>query len=268
MKPGRFITFAVVFAFAASLALAQKASKPPTRDALEPSTELTVFPHITMGNGWTTKILLFNVSDAAIDYRLAFYNNSGQLTNIKLRDRDEANDVTGTLQPHASVRLETDNASATGETQYWAALEEGSGPIAAVQTFEWNSTDGRRTSATIPISDDYTIDPIFVPIDNTDGQNTALVITNTDNVTTPETHTIVIEAYDSDGVRFFATTRAVASGAKPAFLTGTEYPELANRRGLIRLYTQGGGGDFAVLALQADEHGNIAGVLPFEGFFF
>lgn len=272
MKITKFATLTLAFVFATSLMLAQngqKTTKLPTRDALEPDVQLTVFPHVTMGNGWTTKFLLFNVSDQAIDYRLAFYDNAGQLANIKLRDRDAANDVVGTLQPRASVRFETDNANASGETQFWAALEEGSGPIAAVQTFEWNSPDGRRTSATLPISDDFTEDPIFVPFDNMDGQNTALVITNTDNITTPEAHTIVIEAFDTDGNRFFTTTRTVPSGAKPAFLLATEYPELANHRGMLRLDAQDSTvGDFAVLALQADDHGNIAGVLPFEGYFF
>lgn len=269
MKLTKFVIFTFTLLFATSLVLAQKTAELPTRDALEPSTELTVFPHVTMGNGWTTKFLLFNVSDIAVDYRLAFYNNSGQLTNIKLRDRNEANDVVGTLQPRASVRFETDNANASGETQFWAALEKGSGPIAAVQTFEWSGPGGRKTAATLPISDDYTEDPIFVPFDNMDGQNTAMVITNTDNISTPEAHTIVIEAFDSDGNRFFNTTRSIPSGAKPAFLLATEYPELANRRGLIRLDAQDGAvGDFAILALQADKDGNISAVMPFEGFFF
>lgn len=239
----------------------------PTRQALEPETDMTIFPHITMGNGWKTKILLFNVSELSARYRLVFYDGTGKPANIKLRDRAASNEAIGTLLPRASVLLETDNANATGETQFWAALEDGSGLIAAVQTFEWSSPDGRNTAATLPISDDSTEDPIFVPFDNTQGNVTALVITNSDNVSTPSPRTVFIEAFDASGFRIFNTTRVVPAGAKPAFLLGTEYPALANRRGVIRLVTQGDDdGDIAVLALQADDHGNISAVVPFEGF--
>ena len=228
---------------------------------------MTIFPHITMGNGWTTKILLFNVSDTSVRYRLAFYDGTGKLASVKLRDRAASNEVIGTLLPRASVWLETDNANAVGETQYWARLLEGSGLIAATQTFEWSAPDGHKTAATFPLSDDSTEDPIFVPFDNTNGKVTALVITNVDNISTPSPRTVVIEAYDPNGTRFFSTTRVIPAGAKPAFLLGAEYPALANRRGVIRMYTEGNDdGDIAVLALQADEDGNIFGIVPFEGF--
>ena len=264
------ITLAIAMLLASSFAWSQSSRQFPTNSALEPSEELTVFPHVTMGNGWKTSFVLFNVSDFAVTYRLVFYGNDGHAADIKLKDRDASSEVFGTLQPRASVRLETEaDEGATSETQYWAALEEGSGPIAAVQTFEWNGPNGQKTSATVPISDDFTVDPIYVPFDNMNGSRTALVITNTDNLTTPEAHTIVIEGWDSDGNQFFSTTRSIESGDKPAFLLGDEYPELANQTGVIRLYAEDSGiGDFAILALQADEDGNIAAVLPFEGYFF
>ncbi|MCC6264739.1 MAG: hypothetical protein IT169_14265 [Bryobacterales bacterium] len=267
MRLTRLVALLLTLGLAASLGLARKGEGTPTRPALEPSDDLTVFPHITMGNGWTTKLLFFNVSESPARFRLVFYDNTGNRASIKLRDRLAASEVTGTLQPFASVRLETDNANAAGETQVWAALEEGSGAVAAVQTFEWNGPGGQKTAATIPISDDSTDDTIFVPFDNTDGNVTALVMTNTDNLTTPSPRTVVIEAFDSSGFRFFNTTRVIPSGAKPAFLIATEYPELANRKGVIRLSTQGSDDSaIAVLALQADAHGNLAAVLPFEGF--
>ena len=262
------ITLAIAMLLASTFVWAQSARQLPTNAALEPSVELTVFPHVTMGNGWKTSFVLFNVSDFATTYRLVFYDNDGLAKEIKMKDRDAASEYFGTLQPRASLRLETDSTDATSETQYWAALEEGSGAIAGTQTFEWSGPEGRKTSATVPISDDFTIDPIFVPFDNTNGSRTALVITNTDNLTTPEAHSIVIEGWDSDGNQFFSTTRSVESGDKPAFLLADEYPELANRKGVIRLDAEDSGtGDFAILALQADDQGNITAVLPFEGFF-
>ncbi len=267
VKISKLILLTLALGLTASLGFAQKKAALPARPALEPSTDLTVFPHITMGNGWTTKLLLFNVSEFPARFRLVFYDNTGKRADIKLRDRLASSEVTGTLQARASLRLETDNANATGETQVWAALEEGSGAVAAVQTFEWNGPGGQKTAATIPISDDSTDDTIFVPFDNTGGNVTALVMTNTDNLTTPSPRTVVIEAFDSSGFRFFNTTRVIPSGAKPAFLIAAEYPELANRKGVIRLSTQGSDDSrVAVLALQADAHGNLAAVLPFEGF--
>ena len=267
MKLAKFAAVTLALTLAASVAFAQKAASLPAHQAIEADSDATIFPHITMGNGWTTKILLFNVSPVSVRYRLEFYNSMGISTNIKLRDRAAATNVIGTLLPGASVRLETDNPNATGETQFWAALREGGGLIGAVQTFEWTSPDGRRISATFPISDNSTDDPIFVPFDNTNGNVTALVLTNSDNESTPAARTVVIESFNNGGILIFTTTRVVPAGGKPAFLLGTEYPELANRQGLLRMRTQGSDdGDIAVLALQADDQGNISAVVPFEGY--
>lgn len=267
MKLPRLAAITLAVTLAASVAFAQKAVQLPAHQAIEADSDATIFPHITMGNGWTTKILLFNVTNFSVRYRLEFYNSTGISASIKLRDRAAASNAIGTLLPGASVRLETDNPTATGETQFWAALREGGGAIGAVQTFEWTSPDGRRTAATFPISDNSTDDPIFVPFDNMNGNVTALVLTNSDNESTPAARTVLIEAFNNAGTLILTTTRVVPAGGKPAFLLGTEYPELANRQGLLRIRTQGNDdGEIAVLALQADDQGNISAVVPFEGF--
>lgn len=227
----------------------------PTQDARIDNAR--IFPFFASGGGWESTIMIINVFEANIGYRLSFRGINGQALQVTFRTLDGR--VT------SSDRIERqlgDDSSATfvlldvGAIQTgWAALEyDGESRIAGMLTFR-QRVIGRpdfESSVTLTRDDEPRV---YMPFDNTLGYATTLAITNP---SASDNSSLQLRFWDASGREILTREIQLSAGSTTAFSLQERYPELIGRSGQLRI--AGSGSRLATIALRFNPSGAFSTV--------
>jgi hypothetical protein len=231
------------------------AEEPPARTARIDNAR--IFPFFASGGGWESTIMLINVFEASIGYRLSFRGINGQPLQVTFRTPEgnitSSDRIQGQLGDDSSATFVLIDVGAlqTG----WAVLEyDGESRIAGMLTFR-QRVSGRPDfeSSVILTRDD---EPrVYMPFDNTLGYATTLAITNP---SANENSSLQLRFWDASGHEILTREIQLSAGATTAFSLAERYPELSGRSGQLRI--AGSGSRLATVALRFNPSGAFSTV--------
>ncbi|MEP7362868.1 MAG: hypothetical protein ABI972_06400 [Acidobacteriota bacterium] len=207
-----------------------------TTAAVQPSDQ--VFPHIAVGGGWRTTIVIVNIGTPATNFELRFYGQDGKplpvtFSNPPLGEIITTTSVQGRLTPGASFHYEIVDSGPlrTG----WATLAYDSAQtrIGGYATFRQTVTGRPDFEALVPLSalDDY---KFFMPFDNRPGVATAMAIANPDPT---RSITVTLQFLDIDGKLIRTESLLLPPLGQTSFSIAERFTPLAGQVGTI--YAQG-----------------------------
>lgn len=216
-----------------------------------------VFPFLASGGGWESTIMLINVFESGIDYRLSFRGNNGQPLPVTFRTPDgritTADTIQGNLGDDSSATfvLTDSGALQTG----WAVLEyDGESRISGMLTFRQRVIGRPDFESSVSLTrDDET--RVYLPFDNGAGYATTLAITNPSAADNTD---LTLRFWDGSGSEIVTRNLRVPAGTTVAFSLRDQYPELNGRSGQLRI--EGTGGRLATMALRFNPSGAFSTV--------
>lgn len=211
---------------------APKNTSPHPRGALLPSSINAVIPHITHGSYWRSTLIIMNVSVDPAFYRIQFFQPNGNNASFKSVELGNVHEVYGVLQPGGSARLRSIVDASPTETLYWAEIVEGSGKIQVTTVFTLNFPGIQPVEFTVPNTDYLSLDRIYFPFDNTEGNGTAIALANA-----VDFYDMVyrVEARNEFGANIFSGTISLAARHNMTGVLSSMFPQLANQKGVIVL---------------------------------
>ena len=195
-----------------------------------------VFPHLATGGGWETIIVILNMSNASVPFKMRFYGQDGNPMPVTFRNYPELQLTTtaaaeGQLRPGGSFNFAL--FSSTPDTRVgWASLEYNATTttrLGGYAIFRQKVTGRADYEAVVPLSayDDF---KFYMPFDNIQGFITAMALTNP---ASNATNRITIRARDLNGDLITQTEITLPPSGQTAFVLTDRLPELANRLGTI-----------------------------------
>ncbi len=194
-----------------------------------------VFPHLALGGGWETVIVLVNMGTADVNFRLSFFGQDGSPLAVTFRTIPEGTLLTttvaeGRLLPKASFNFVVFDQGTTTRVG-WALLDydSGSNRLGGYAIFRQRIPGRADYEALVPLSafDDYRF---LMPFDNIQGFVTAMALTNPNlNLS----NRITITALSLEGTIIAENTITLPPGGQTAFVLADRIPALANRLGTL-----------------------------------
>ena len=203
------------------------------KQALVQSTDM-IFPHLAMGGGWDTTIVIVNITNVTTPFTQYFYDEAGNPMTVTVRAPDGStsmvNSMQNTLAPGGTVRFTLISSSADAQAG-WSGIsyDSSQGRLGGYASFRLN-VNGTVNEGLVPISA-YDDSWFVMPFDNTQGYITALALCNPGNVA----DNVTITAVDANGNKMASETINLAPGAHIAYvITGDGHmPSLANAAGAL-----------------------------------
>ncbi len=186
---------------------------------------LQILPQILDGGGWNTGFTIVNRDTVAVNYTLQFFDDNGNSLAFPIGNGSGM--LSGTLNPGATVFAQSNGASSTLE-QGWAEVTS-SGRVGVTGTFQLRSSGTRGSEVSISAAQPSA--SIYVPFDNTQGNTSAIALTNS-NPTQPLTVTLT---FLTDAGAQSTASIMLPPNAHTAFVIPTAYTALANTRGSLTL---------------------------------
>ena len=228
--------------------------------SVQPSDQ--VFPHLAVGGGWRTTIVIINMSNVSTNFELRFYDTNGQplplfFRNPPLNEATTATSANGRLAPSASFQYEFMDAGSlrTG----WAVLAYDSAlsRIGGFATFRQSVTGRPDFEALVPLSP-LNDTKFYMPFDNTPGAATTLAIANPDPT---RSTTVTLQFLNVDGTMFRTESLLLSPNGQTSFLIGDRFPFTAGRLGTI--FAQGALDRLSALGLRFNTtNGNAFTSIP------
>ena len=197
-----------------------------------------VFPHLAIGAGWETILVLVNLTNAAVSFTQSFYDPSGNPMPVTFKSvpggvLTTASAAAGTLGPNASFNiLLTDDGGGLKTGWAFVSYDATNARIGGYAIFRQRIQGSPDFEALVPLSG-YD-DSIFVmPFDNVDGFVTSMAILNPGvNLTS------TVEAFimDTSGTVIGTDSIVLAPGQQQAFSIPDRFPLTRNQIGTIQFY--------------------------------
>jgi hypothetical protein len=174
-----------------------------------------VFPHIAIGGGWETVMVLVNISLKPVDFNLRFYNDAGQPLSVTFRSYPEGTLTTtaaahGILSPGSSFNFslfDTGQPLATG----WVRLEYNSSTadarLGGYAAFRLKA-GGVINEGLVPLSSNED-EAFFMPFDNFEGFATGVALVNPGSSMSSD---VSVVAYDTRGNKLATDTLVLRPG--------------------------------------------------------
>jgi hypothetical protein len=225
--------------------------------------QITYFPHLAVGSGYTTVFSLVNTGAATASGDLFLYDGSGKPLGIALSEGTSPYDsqpgsaaATGgstvpvTLKPGATMMLTANLPDPSSPTKSgWARLETGGGSVSGVATFQFAEGNILRTIAGVFAA--APVETVTIPVDNDDDQDrfTGFAVANPNDVAINiRLATLDAEGALRDQLQPPGLTPLAAHGQVASYLH--QYLSSTRKfRGSLKL-TADGGSKFVVVALQ------------------
>jgi hypothetical protein len=194
-----------------------------------------IFPHIAMGGGWETVIVITNISTSTVNFTQRFYAEDGSPMSVTFKDYPNSNITTttaaqGTLPPGTSFNFAL--FSVTPDLHVgWATLQydPSIGRLGGYAIFRLLVPGRSPYESLVPLSayDDY---KFYLPFDNIQGFITAMALVNP--AANLASH-VTITATDLQGNFIDQTTVTLPPNGHVAFAVSSVLPALANRLGTL-----------------------------------
>lgn len=184
-----------------------------------------IFPHLAIGGGWETIMVIVNMSGKPIDFTQRFFDTSGAPMTVTFRSIPDGKITTTSAIAYHAVTGGSFNSLLYGDPNVlqtgWSQLEydEKQGRIAAYADFR-QRTRGETFEALVPLSP-YDDTKFFLPVDNLEGFATAMAIVNpASNVKA----NVSLTFNDLNGKTVFQDSIVLAPGSQTAFSIPAKYP--------------------------------------------
>ncbi len=189
-------------------------------------------PHLAVGGGWSTSIMLYNLREVPALGTLRFYDQQGRPLLLPVSQNLElssAESVDVVVQPNGSKVIELpDIGSAT--QQGYAVLTRASGSLSATLTFRQRVPGRADFEATLP-SWNLITKRWAMSFDNVGGYSTSFAVQNPDSAPA----NVLFTFYDNPGNVIAAETITLAGGQQQAFSSPARWPAVLNRRGTVHI---------------------------------
>lgn len=222
------------------------------------------FAQIAYGASWQTTFTLINMSATSpANVTLRFYGDDGQPLLAPVQDFGNAQVYTFTIPKNGAQNVVL--ASPDPTTQGWATMTTDT-QVRGQALFRFLLPGGAISEAVVPLGQPnssfciISLPPkpvILVPFDNTTGQyNTAIAIANA----TVGLLDVSIEFDDQSNTPILTDTLRLTSRQHQAFLTAQKYPQLAGKKGILRIGQSTD--NVAVLGLLVNSTNAITTIIP------
>jgi len=228
------------------------------------------FAQIAYGGSWQTTFTLINLNSGAANVTLFFYGDDGGPLNAPVQGFGNTTAYTFSIPPNGVQNVVLSSPDPT--TQGWASMTT-NGRVRGQATFRFLLPGGAISEAVVPLSTpsaELCILPIpqpnpmiLVPFENTISQDdrtsqhvTALAIAN---ITVGDLD-VPIEFDDQSNVPIKTDSLHLTARQHKAFLTAQSYPELAGKKGIVRIRL--GADRVTVLGLLANFTNAITTIIP------
>jgi hypothetical protein len=193
-----------------------------------------IFPHLAIGGGWETVMVIVNMSGKPIDFTQRFFDPNGAPMAVTFKSIPEGKITTTSAIAYHSAANGSFNSLMSGDPNVlqtgWSQLQydETQGRLAAYAMFRQRNRGGTY-EALVPLSP-YDDTKFFVPVDNLEGFATAIALVN------PASNlkaNVSLTFYDLNGKVAFQDSITLAPGAQVAFSIPGKYPGLASFVGTL-----------------------------------
>jgi len=190
--------------------------------------------HIVGGGPWVTAVTLVNLTGGTVPYILHFIGDDGQPMTLATT-AGNASELTGNLGSGASFIFETNGPTDGPVQQGWAYVEtEQDAWIAGSAVFRLTIPDSPIYEASLPL--DTGIHKQFgLPFDHVDATTGFAMANSFSN----QAITVTLTFYDEFGTQFFSDTVNMAGLTHQAFMLPDRYPQVAGKRGLALVTSNG-----------------------------
>ena len=183
-----------------------------------PVTETVVFPHIAIGEGFTTQIVLINGTDQSIQGQIRLVQSNGQPLVARVAET-VASEFPYEIPPHGTFQPELEGVSGLGVGYAVATPDPGSTSPAGTAIFLYRVNGQLVTEAGVGATAATTAARIFV---DHGGTRTGVAIANPGI----QTANMVITLLDRNGFSESSVTRELAPGNHLAIFAHELFPEL------------------------------------------
>lgn len=192
-------------------------------------------PQVIFGGEWTTKITLTNLRASAVEFPIAFYGPDGRAQQVPILGRTTASSYRVSIPARGQVTLETPyDTSAPGRTG-WAQVDvpcTTSGPDTCGRvagTVTLRNRNATRPDFEAVFQFRHFSDQIILPIDNTAGHSTVLMIVNESSF---REDTITVSFRDQNGSRVHLDQFTLGPRATLLVNVAEKWPQTANFKGV------------------------------------
>jgi hypothetical protein len=195
-----------------------------------------VLPHIAFGGGWSTTITLVDCYETEAPFTLRFYDDRGVAMNVPVAGLGSVSIISDRMPVNGSRTYEIQDIGVTQTG--WAELsyDWSLTAIGGLAVFRQRVAGRPDLEAVVPMSANNDGD-YHLAFDNTGGLVYGLALANPDLIQSTVEMTFTDDSGNAIGV---PVTLTMDSKAHTAFALAVNYPQLANRRGVIHFQMQTG----------------------------
>jgi hypothetical protein len=194
------------------------------------------FAQVASGAGWSTSMVLTNLSATTVNAQVNFYNNGGSSMTLQLSFPDS--NTASTTSSSANLSIAANQSVALLTASPGAAISVGwadvlsSGPLEGYSVLSFNPT---RSEGTVQF-DTRLSSTLVLPYDNTNGSLTSVAVANQSSAPT----TLTVLLLDQGGSQLASSQIPLAAFGQTSFYVTNQFPQAANRIGLIKFQNPAG----------------------------
>jgi hypothetical protein len=189
---------------------------------------------IASGGGWKTTLTLFNPTSSQGQVLILFHADDGSGLSLPLvvtqggaRQTGTGAEVSRTIQPLATLVIETDAPAGSGVVVGWAEVVSYT-RITGSAIFSQTGADGRSVEAICPL--DYNVlTSMVVPFDNRQGAATGVALVNPTN----EQVNLIVRSRNENGIELGQSQLMLPPKGHTAFVMGEQLPGTGGQQGTV-----------------------------------
>lgn len=194
-----------------------------------------IFPHLATGGGWSTSLVLLNLSNTAVDFGQTFTDTNGQPLTVTIKSvpdgqTETTDSIQGTLQPGATFSFELQDQGVGLQTG-WSGISYDStnARLGGYAIFRASVQGLPDFEALVPMSafDDY---KFLMPYDNLNGFVTSMALVNPASNSASQ---VFVSILDKDGNTIGQDTINLATETQVSFSIPERWPVTQNQIGSI-----------------------------------
>jgi hypothetical protein len=212
-------------------------------------------PQVADGNGWKTTIVLVNTDSDPAPFTVTFRNAYGVPVAMPLNGIGPVTEYSDVIPAGGSRTIET-QGTAANLIQGWGEVIAGKS-INGTAIFRQHAAGSVDTEGAVPLKASAG-KHFLVPFDNTQGFVTAMAMLNPDSAQTAHVSTTF---RDENGQLISTQSIVLAVGSRQAFVLPTQFPELANVRGVAEFSSAV---EISALGLRASPRYTLASIEPID----
>ncbi len=211
-----------------------------------------IIPQVADGGNWSTVITLVNTDSVPAPFTLKFWQPDGTSLELPLDGIGRVSEYSDTIPVGATRVIQTVGTDAT-TSQGWAEVIA-QGSIGGNAVFRQRSDYGDSEAAVViaqPQGQQFQL-----PFDNTENFQTGFAVVNTDQTAS----NVTLNLRDENGDIITSDVLSLPPHGRRAMLIAGQYPQLANRRGVIEFISPNVA--LSALGLRFNPGGSFTSFLP------